>query len=46
MTRGLGGATFHDPEYRESDIDVEVWIRVAAPFAPVPPLECHEVPAP
>lgn len=42
---GLGGATFHDPEYRESDVDVEVWVRVAAPFTPVPPLECLEVPA-
>jgi DNA-binding transcriptional MerR regulator len=42
---GVGGATFHDPEYRESDVDVEVWLRVAGPFAPVAPLECHEVPA-
>lgn len=42
---GVGGATFLDPEYRESDVDVEVWLRVAGPFAPVAPLECHEVPA-
>jgi effector-binding domain-containing protein len=42
---GVGGATFHDPEYRESDVDVEVWLSVAAPFAPMAPLECHEVPA-
>lgn len=40
----LGGATFHDLEYRDSDVDVEVWVKVAAPFAPVPPLECVEVP--
>lgn len=42
---GIGGATFLDPEYRESDVDVEVWLQVAAPFTPVAPLECHEVPA-
>lgn len=28
------GATFHDPDYRESDVDVEIWIDVAAPFTP------------
>lgn len=42
---GVGGATFLDPEYRESDVDVEVWMQVAAPFTPVAPLECREVPA-
>lgn len=42
---GLGGATFHDPEYRESDVDVEVWLQVAGPFTPVAPLECRDVPA-
>lgn len=42
---GIGGATFYDPEYRESDVDVEVWLQVAAPFTSVAPLECHEVPA-
>lgn len=41
---GISGATFHDPEYRESDVDVEVWIQVAAPFAPVAPLSCRNVP--
>jgi len=41
---GLGGTTYLDPEYRESDVDVEVWIRVPAPFTPVAPLECREVP--
>jgi DNA-binding transcriptional MerR regulator/effector-binding domain-containing protein len=43
--QGIGGATFHDPEYRESDVDVEVWLQVAAPFTPAAPLECHSVPA-
>ncbi|SPT53989.1 Multidrug-efflux transporter 1 regulator [Actinomyces bovis] len=42
---GIGGATFHDPEYRDSDVEVEVWLQVAEPFAPVAPLECYEVPA-
>lgn len=41
---GIGGATFHDPEYRETDVDVEVWLQVEAPFAPVAPLECREIP--
>ncbi|PHP52483.1 MerR family transcriptional regulator [Actinomyces ruminis] len=42
---GLGGTTYLDPEYRDSDVDVEVWIRVPTPFTPVAPLECREVPA-
>lgn len=42
---GLGGATFHDPEYRETDVDVEAWLKVTAPFEAVSPLECREVPA-
>lgn len=42
---GLAGATFLDPEYRDSDVDVEVWLQVAAPFAASPPVECHQVPA-
>lgn len=41
----IGGATFHDPEYRETDVDVEVWLRVEAPFVPKAPLECRETPA-
>ncbi|WP_163275446.1 MerR family transcriptional regulator [Cellulomonas iranensis] len=39
------GATFHDPDHRESDVDVEVWIEVAAPFEPVAPLTCRTEPA-
>lgn len=42
---GIGGATFYDSEYQESDVDVEVWLQVAAPFAPVAPLQCREVPS-
>lgn len=41
----LSGATFHDLEYRDSDVDVEVWVKVAARFTPKQPLECVEVPA-
>jgi DNA-binding transcriptional MerR regulator len=42
--RGLGGATFHDTDYRESDVDVEVWLQVETPFGPVAPLTCQQVP--
>lgn len=42
---GLGGATFHDPEYREADVDVEVWVQVAEPFEATPPLACQQIPA-
>lgn len=42
---GIGGATFLDPEYREADVDVEVWLQVPSPFTPVSPLACREVPA-
>jgi len=41
----ISGATFHDPEYRETDVDVEVWMQVTAPFAPVAPLSCRHQPA-
>ncbi|MDR0594314.1 MAG: GyrI-like domain-containing protein [Bifidobacteriaceae bacterium] len=41
----VSGATFLDPEYRESSADAEVWLRVAEPFTPVAPLDCREVPA-
>ncbi|GAA3597266.1 MerR family transcriptional regulator [Klugiella xanthotipulae] len=41
---GLAGATFYDEGYRESDVDVELWVQVAAPFTPVAPLRCVEVP--
>ena len=42
---GIGGATFHDPEYVEQDVDVEVWLQVAAPFEPTLPLTCRTIPA-
>lgn len=38
---GIGGATFYDTEYRESDVDVEVWLQVPSSFTPVAPLECR-----
>lgn len=38
---GVGGATFYDAEYRESDVDVEVWLQVPSSFTPVAPLECR-----
>ena len=42
--RPLCGATFHDPDYRETDVDVEIWMQVDAPFEPVAPLTCRQVP--
>ena len=38
---GIGGATFWDPDYRESDVDVEVWLQVDAPFEATAPLTCR-----
>lgn len=38
------GANFHDEGYKESDVDVEVWLPVAAPFDAQAPLTCQEVP--
>lgn len=42
---GIGGATYYDADYREADVDVEVWLQVAAPFDAAPPLECRTLPA-
>lgn len=41
---GIGGATYHDADYREADVDVEVWLQVCAPFDAAPPLECRTLP--
>lgn len=38
------GATYHDEEYRESDIDIEVWEPVAAGTTAAAPLELRELP--
>ena len=39
------GATFHDPEYRESDIDIEVWQPVTDGAVAAVPLVVRELPA-
>ena len=39
------GAIFHDPEYRESDIDIELWQPVPAEATASTPLFIHELPA-
>ena len=39
------GATYHDPEYRESDIDIELWQPVPAEATASTPLFIHELPA-
>lgn len=40
---GLSGASFHDPDYHDSDVDVEVWIQVTGPFTPPEGLVCREM---
>lgn len=42
---GVAGATFYDEGFRESDVDVEVWVEVTGPFDPVAPLGCRVQPA-
>lgn len=37
-------AVFHDEDYRESDVDVEVRVSVAAPFTPAGGVDCVQVP--
>ena len=39
------GATFHDPEYRESDIDIEVWQPIPDGAMAAAPLVVRELPA-
>lgn len=41
---GPAGATFHDEDYRETDVDVEVWLGVAEPFDAPAPVQCREIP--
>ena len=38
------GATYHDPEYRESDIDIEIWEPVASGTVASEPLVIRELP--
>ena len=40
---GLSGATFHDDDYRESEVDVEVWTQVPSAFAASDGVECRLV---
>ncbi|WP_312980656.1 MerR family transcriptional regulator [Corynebacterium sp.] len=42
---GISGATFHDPDYRESNVDIEVWIQVASPFTSTSNVESKDEPA-
>jgi DNA-binding transcriptional MerR regulator len=41
---GLAGATFYDEDFRESDVDVEVWMQVGTAFEASAPLTCREIP--
>lgn len=38
---GLSGATFHDPDFKEYDADIEVWVQVTESFTPPDGLECR-----
>ena len=40
----MAGATFHDLDFKPTDIDLEVWVQVTEPFTPNAPLECKELP--
>lgn len=42
---GPGGCIEHDPEYRESDVDVSVWLPVASGTTAGEPLDVVDVPA-
>ena len=44
LAGGLCGATFHDLEYREADIDIEVWEPVAPDAVAADPLTIREIP--
>ncbi|MGC3993313.1 MAG: MerR family transcriptional regulator [Propionicimonas sp.] len=39
------GATFHDEEYQDTDVDVEVWQQVDPAFVARPPVVCRPVDA-
>lgn len=42
---GISGATFHDPDYRDSNTDIEVWIQVNRPFNGADDVESKDEPA-
>ncbi len=42
---GPGGCIEHDPDYREADVDVSVWLPVATGTTVVAPLEVLILPA-
>ena len=41
---GPGGALEHDPDYRESDPDISIWLPVEPGTTAADPVEVHEVP--
>lgn len=42
---GISGATFHDPDYREKNVDIEVWIQVDKSFTSTDDVESKDEPA-
>lgn len=43
-SEGTSGATFHDPDHRDQDVDVEVWVQVVGPAAAAGDLRFQELP--
>lgn len=41
---GISGATFHDVDYRDHDVDVEVWVQVTEPAEEAGALRFEELP--
>jgi DNA-binding transcriptional MerR regulator len=42
---GISGATFHDPDYRDREVDIEVWIQVDKPFTSTDDVKSKDEPA-
>ncbi|MCK7642633.1 GyrI-like domain-containing protein [Corynebacterium sp. CCM 8835] len=42
---GVAGACYHDAEFRESQTDVEIFVRVTEPFVPEAPVTHRVIPA-
>lgn len=40
----LSGATFYDADYQDTDVDVEAWMQIQAPFEATPPVGCRTIP--
>ncbi len=41
---GIGGAIFHDSDYKETDCDVEIWMQIPEPVEVPEPMQCRDFP--